>query len=117
MIGPGEGAIAKKALERAIAGVLAIVSSELVAAREFPSATWPVAAVRLLARVGTHVGLQVRALRVFLRTTGMGAVVNRDLLRRPARRRLTSSSTRLRRLRPARLRAARLASTTGDTVL
>lgn len=49
VIGPREGAFAKVALERSVAGVLAEVASQLIGAGELPAATLPTATVWLLA--------------------------------------------------------------------
>ena len=66
MVAAGEGSLAQLALERSVAGVLAVVARQLVGARELPPAALPAAQVRLLPRVRAMVRLQVRALRVRL---------------------------------------------------
>ena len=66
MVATGEGSLAQLALERSVAGVLAVVARQLVGARELPPAALPAAQVRLLARVSAVMRLQVRALRVRL---------------------------------------------------
>lgn len=49
VVGAREGAVAKVALERPVARVLAVVAREFVRARELPAAAVPVAVVGLLA--------------------------------------------------------------------
>ena len=61
-----EGPLAQLALEGPVAGVLAVVTGELVGAGEFPAASLPATQVRLLPGVRAVVRLQVRALRVRL---------------------------------------------------
>ena len=46
VIGSGEGPFAQLTLERPVARVFAVVASQFVAAREFPSAIFPGALVR-----------------------------------------------------------------------
>ena len=48
VIGPREGPFAQTALERPVARVFAVVTSQFVAAREFPAAALPRTLVRLL---------------------------------------------------------------------
>lgn len=59
-----KSSLAARTLERAVAGVLAVVACQLVGSGEFPRASGPRAAVRLFARVGSHVRLEMRALVV-----------------------------------------------------
>jgi len=80
MVGSGECPFAESALEGPVAGVFAVVASELVGAGEFPSASLPGALVRLLARVRPQVGLQVRRLRVRLGASGKRAQMSRHFL-------------------------------------
>lgn len=48
VVGAGEGAFAQVALERPVAGVLAEMTRQFIGAGELPSASFPVAVVRLL---------------------------------------------------------------------
>ena len=66
MIGSRKCAVALAAFERFDARVFAIVSRQLVGTSEPPCASLPRALVRLLARVGSHVCFQMRALGVDL---------------------------------------------------
>lgn len=66
MVGPGEGSIAQRALERLLTRVLAEVSRQLIASRKLPRASAPFADVGFLSRVRSHVRLEMRTLRVFL---------------------------------------------------
>ena len=66
VVGAREGSLAQLALERPVAGVLAVVARQLVGAGELPAAALPRALVRLLARVRPQVGLEVRRFRVRL---------------------------------------------------
>ena len=66
MVRAREGPLTEPALERPVAGVLAVVASQLVRASELPTAAFPAALVRLLARVRAEVRLQVRRLGVRL---------------------------------------------------
>ena len=77
MIAAREGALAVGTLERAVAGVLAVVPRQLVGSRELPGAAGPGTAVRLLPRVRPHVRLEVRRLAVRLRAAGVRARVRR----------------------------------------
>ena len=77
VIASREGALAEVTLERAVAGVLAVVTRQLVAARKLPTTALPRAGVRLLAGVRADVRLQVRALRVCLRAARVRAAVYR----------------------------------------
>jgi hypothetical protein len=61
VVAPAEGALAEVALEGAVAGVLSVVSRQLVGARELPAAALPVAVVGLLARVRAEMRFEVRA--------------------------------------------------------
>ena len=67
MITSGECSLAEVALEGLHAGVLPVVAGQLVRPGEPPVTALPGAAVRLLARVGPLVGLQVRTLGVHLK--------------------------------------------------
>lgn len=55
--------------------MLAVVPRELVAARKLPPAAFPIAVIRLLARVRAHMCLEVRALRVSLVTLRVWTLV------------------------------------------
>jgi len=57
VVGARERAVAQLALERAVAGVLAVVPRQLVRPGKLPAAPVPVALVRLLARVRAQVRL------------------------------------------------------------
>ena len=57
MVGAGKGALAQSALERPVARVFAVVAGQFVGAGEFPSAAFPRALVRFLARVRPVVSL------------------------------------------------------------
>ena len=57
MIWPAEGALTELALKGPVAGVLALVAGQLVAARKAPAAALPAAQVGLLTCVGPRVGL------------------------------------------------------------
>ena len=61
-----EGSSTDGTEERAVSGVLAVVTSQLVGARELPPAPGPVTTVRLLARVRPHVSLQNNTGREFI---------------------------------------------------
>ncbi|KDR23644.1 hypothetical protein L798_11562 [Zootermopsis nevadensis] len=76
VVGARERPLAEAALERAVAGVLAVVASQLVRARELPTAALPAALVRLLARVRAEVSLEVRRLRVRLAAARLRARVH-----------------------------------------
>ena len=78
MVGAGKGALAQSALERPVARVFAVVAGQLVGAGEFPSAAFPRALVRFLARVRPKMGLEVRRFRVRLGASGMRASVNNN---------------------------------------
>jgi hypothetical protein len=79
-----ERPLAQSALERAVASVLAVVTSQLIRAGELPTAALPAALVRLLARVCAEVRLQVRRLRIRLGTPRICARVSRHFLTPPA---------------------------------
>ena len=55
MVAPGKGPLAEMALKGSVARMLAVVTGEFVGAGEFPAAPFPVAVVRLLARMGSRV--------------------------------------------------------------
>ena len=74
MVTSSEPSIAMLAHERFLACVLAVMSCQLVRARELPRAILPIAFVRLLARVRAIMLLQVRAFQVGLGTTGIRAL-------------------------------------------
>ena len=80
MVRAREGPLTEPALERPVAGVLAVVASQLVRASELPAAAFPAALVRLLARVRAEVRLQVRRLRVRLAARGVRTRVRGQLL-------------------------------------
>jgi len=71
------------ALEWTVAGVLAVVASELVRSGELPAASLPVAVVWLLSCMGTHVSLEVGGLGVGLPATWVRAGVRRGALTAP----------------------------------
>ena len=71
MVRAREGPLTEPALERPVAGVLAVVASQLVRASELPAAPFPAALVRLLARVRAEVRLEVRRLGVRLAAPGV----------------------------------------------
>jgi len=48
------------ALEWSVAGVLAVVTGELIRTGELPAATFPIAMVGLLTGMGAHVCLEMR---------------------------------------------------------
>lgn len=72
VVGPGERPVAQVALEGPVARVLAIVTGELVGARELPAAAFPVAVVGLFTCLGksksvTQHGIIIQAIcRVLL---------------------------------------------------
>jgi len=84
MVRAREGPLTEPALERPVAGVLAVVASQLVRASELPAAAFPAALVRLLARVRAEVRLEVRRLGVRLAAPGVRARVRRHFLASPA---------------------------------
>ena len=86
-----ERPLAQSALERPVASVLAVVASQLVRAGELPTAAFPAALVRLLARVCAEVRLEVRRFRVRLAAPGVRTRVRRHFLAPPA----SSASFRL----------------------
>ena len=67
MITTGESPFTQMTLEGLHAGVLPVMSGELVGAGKLPVAAVPRAGVRLLSRVRPLVRLQVGALRVHLK--------------------------------------------------
>ena len=77
VVAPAEGALAEVALEGAVAGVLAVVTRQLVRARELPAAALPRAGVRLFPSVSADVGLEVRALGVGFGAARVRAGVHR----------------------------------------
>lgn len=68
MVRAGESALADTALEWLVSCVLAIVTSQLVRTCKLPLAAFPRTTIRLFARVGTQVSLEVAALSVNLAT-------------------------------------------------
>lgn len=95
MVASGKGPLAEVTLKRSVAGVFAIMPREFVRSGKFPSATFPVAVVRLLSRMGPQVRLQMRRLGVSFGAAGMRASVRRRSLPAPS-----SSSPLLRRRSP-----------------
>ena len=79
MIGPGESSVAQFTVEGLVARVFALVTRELVTAREPPAAVLPLADVGLLPGVSAEVGLQVAGLGVRLPAARMLAGVGRGL--------------------------------------
>ncbi len=77
MVGPREGPVAQLAVERLVAGVLALVPRQLIRAGEPPTAVVPLADIGLLPGVGAQVGLQVRRLGVGLPAARLVADVHR----------------------------------------
>ena len=84
VVGAAEGPFTQVALEGPVASVLAVVASQLVRPGKLPPATFPGAVVRLFARVCAQVGLEVRAFRVRLVASGMGAGVSHLTLATPS---------------------------------
>ena len=76
VVAPTEAPIAVRTLERLLARVFPVVTRQLVAAREPPRATFPRALVGLFPRMGPLMRLQMRALRVHLRTADVVALVH-----------------------------------------
>ena len=70
MIAASECSPTDGAVERSVSSMLAIVTRQLVGARELPTTSGPVAAVRFLSRVCSHVSLEVRTLGVRLAAAG-----------------------------------------------
>lgn len=89
-----ERPLAESALERPVAGMLAVVASQLVRASELPATALPAALVRLLARVRAEMCLQVRRLGVRLRAPSIRARMRCHFLASPT----SSASFSLRRL-------------------
>ena len=83
VIGAREGSLAHLTLEGPVSGVLPIMAGQLVRSGKFPSAILPGALVRLLARVGPQMSLQVRRFGVGFRATGVRASVRRQPLATP----------------------------------
>ncbi len=71
-----ERALAQLTLERALSGVLPVVTGQFVGARELPAAALPGAVVRLLPGVRAQVRLEVRALGVHLLAVVVGTGVD-----------------------------------------
>ena len=94
MVAPGKGPLAEMALKGSVAGMLAVVAGQFVGAGEFPTASFPVAVVWLLPRMGSQVGLQVGRLGVGLSAARMRTSVRRRSLPTPS-----ASSALLRRRR------------------
>lgn len=76
MIGAGEAAGARGALERLHPGVFPEVASQLVGAGEAPLASLPGALVRFLSCVGPQMGFQMRRLGVYFLASWNITVVN-----------------------------------------
>ena len=79
MVRSRKGAIAHFALKGPIAGVFSVVASELVGPGEFPSASSPVALVRLFSRMSSQVGLEMRTFGVFFYTSNVRTGMNSRL--------------------------------------
>lgn len=77
MVGPGEGALTQVALEGSVSGVLAEVTGQFIRTGKLPSATFPIAMVRLLACMRSVVRLQVRTFCVGFATSRKSASVSR----------------------------------------
>lgn len=75
VVRPRERALAQLAVERFVAGVLALVAGQLVRAGKTPAAVGPLANVRLLPGVSAQVGLKMGGFCVGLPTAGMLAHV------------------------------------------
>ena len=102
MVASGESPFAEMALERSVSGVFAVVTGKFVRSREFPPASFPIAMVRLLARVSPQVRLQMRRLGVCFSASGMRASVRCRPLSAPS-----ASSAFLRRRSAADVDAAK----------
>src|SRR6218665_1081561 len=77
MIAAREGAFAELALERPVAGMLAVVSGQLVGSSELPPAVLPTALIWFLASMGAKMSLEMGALAVGLRASVVGTPVRR----------------------------------------